>query len=456
MKRIIEPGIADAPTIGVTVEARADNDFGTGSVPTFDTGKAARYSVANVGAQGFYTLFLTGIPFYLESYGLGSSMIGLLSQERSFVAAFVQPVVGRISDRTRTPLGRRRPFFLIGIPLTALALMALAFHPPFWIMLGIMTFAAFFLTIAWDPYMALMADIFPPSQRGRVGGFSGLANGIGAIAFLLIAFTLWAQNEFLVFTIVTVMLLVTWGFTFLTVKEPPIPAHETERKKVARPNPVAYLKDLVQYPEAGKYVLAVALFWLGSGGAAPFITLFGMHALGATQSEAFLLPIMFTVSTAVFALPAGFLADRIGKKSVLTAGLLIYGLFALVGSQSQNLLQGVIVLALIGVGNAGLAPIMIPLLTDLVPRRRVGELIGVGSAVFAMAQPAGSVIAGGLVDLGKVMVGQSDAYRWSFIFAGAMIVLGAVALQRVRPELAAEKEEPLPTQLGDQLGRAPQ
>ncbi len=71
------------------------------------------------------------------------------------MGSLVQPIVGRISDRTRTPLGRRRPFFLIGIPLMAVALLILATHPPFWLMLGIMTIAAFFLSIAWDPYMGV-------------------------------------------------------------------------------------------------------------------------------------------------------------------------------------------------------------------------------------------------------------------------------------------------------------
>src|SRR5581483_10582307 len=103
------------------------------------------------------------------------------------VAAVAQPLVGRLSDRTRTPMGRRRPFMLVGVPVTAVSLGILATHPPFWLMLGILTIAAFFLWVALDPYNALIADLFPPSQRGRVGGILGLVQALGATTFLLFA-----------------------------------------------------------------------------------------------------------------------------------------------------------------------------------------------------------------------------------------------------------------------------
>ena len=130
----------------------------------FPTGLAARYAVGNLGSASVYALFNTALPLYLESYGLSPEWIGPLANERSFIGAFVQPLVGRISDRTRTPLGRRRPFFLVGVPLMALSLVLLAVHPPFWLMLTLMTIGSFFLAVASDPYVALLADLFRRSS----------------------------------------------------------------------------------------------------------------------------------------------------------------------------------------------------------------------------------------------------------------------------------------------------
>src|SRR5439155_11454113 len=223
----------------------------------------------------------SGMPFYLNTYHLPGPLIGLLANERSFVGAFIQPLVGRISDRTRTPLGRRRPFFLIGVPLVCLGLLWLATHPPLWEMIGVMAVLAFFLAVAWDPYMALMADIFPPLQRGRVGGLLGLGAGLGNIAFAFFALALWSQNEFLVFGLVVAALIVTWGYTFFTVKEPPLEARAEEAEhaiKTRKPNRFVSIRGLMKYPEAAKYTLAVNFFWIGTGGVMPFITLFGVKA----------------------------------------------------------------------------------------------------------------------------------------------------------------------------------
>ena len=394
---------------------------------------ALNYSVANLGASVVYALFNFVMPLYLETYRLRPELIGLLANERSFVGAFIQPIVGRMSDRTRTRLGRRRPYFLAGIPFMCGALLILSLHPPFWAMLGIMTVAAFFLSIAWDPYMALLADLFPSAQRGRVGGLIGVGSGLGTVLLLVIAITLWVGNEGWVFGLTVAFLLLTWGYTFWKVREPAVPAEAEAPHKAA--NPLAYLRSLRPYPEAAKYTVAITFFWLGTGGAIPFITLFGTHALGATEQQAFWLPLIATAVNALGAVPVGFLADRFGKKRVMLVALLLFGVFGLIGSQSQTLWQAMIALGFIGLANAGMVQIN-PLLTDLVPRARTAEFIGLVSAVFSFAQPLGSMLVGGVVHLATGLVGPNDAYRWAFIAAGVLVLVAAALLQTVHPERA--------------------
>lgn len=428
----------------------------------FDTGKAVRYSVATFGSQAVFTLFTTGMSFFLSSYTELRSqpeLIGLLSNERAAVAAVAQPIVGRLSDRARTPLGKRRPFMLVGIPVTSISLALLATHPPFWLMLGILTIAAFFLWVALDPYNALVTDLYPTEQRGRVGGILGLAQMLGAITFLLFAITLWGKNEIslfgttitlpvngemLVFGVTIAVLILTFGFTFFTVKEPPIQAEaRVERERIVGFNLAAritavfrYVKDLFQYHEAVKYTFALIFFWIGNGGATPFVVLFGEKALRLSQSQSFLLPLAFVIATAIVAVPAGLLADRFGKKSVLVAGLTIFGIAALIGSQSGDIVQATIGLFVIGIGNAGIGTMLIPLLSDLIPHRRAAELIGLSSAITSFAQPVGSFLAGEVVARATSIVGENDAYRWSFLFAGSMIVIAAMLMLRVRPAAA--------------------
>lgn len=441
MEAEVRGGSSEAQAVqGIpTVGGQAPAPPGQTARGKFDLALGVNYSVANLGASVVYGLFNFALPPYLATYNLHPSIIGLLANERSFVGAFVQPVVGRISDRTRSPLGRRRPFFLIGIPLMALSLMLLALHPPFWIMVGVMTVSAFFLAIAWDPYMAMMADLFPAEQRGRVGGLIGVGTALGNIIFALMAFFLIANGEFLVFGISTAIMVVCWAYTFFTVKEPAVPVEPDAGQKMGKITPRQYIKNLRQYPEAAKYTLAILFFWLGSGGAVPFITLFGANVLGASESEVFLLPLAATLSMAVFAVPWGIFADRTSKKTAMTLGLLMFSVVALVGSQSGTLLQGTIVLALIGVGNSAMSLIN-PMLVDLVPSKRTAEFVGLASAVFSFAQPLGSALAGAIVAGAEIFVGREEAYRWAFIFAGLMTILAAVLLRSVRPERFVDRD----------------
>ena len=203
--------------------------------------------------------------------------------------------------------------------------------------------------------------------------------------------------------------------------------------------PAVYARELLQHREAAKYTLAMMFFWMGNGGATPYVTLFGKHALGADDNQTFLLPLTYIIVTAICAVPAGLLADRIGKKPVITLALLIYGFGAIIGSQSPNLLTAAIALGVIGMGNTCVG-LLVPLLTDMVPRRRTAELVGLFSAATSFTQPLGAFLAGLVVDAVTRMAGLSAGYRWSFIFAGVAILIGAAILQTVHPARAVVTE----------------
>jgi MFS family permease len=424
----------------VSIAPPAPGTVGEEQEEKFDTVKAVNYNVANLGASVFYGLFNFAMPLYLMTYNLHPSIMGLLANERSFIGAFVQPIVGRISDRTRSPLGRRRPFFVIGIPLVCAGLFGLALHPPLWQMILIMSVLAFFLSVAWDPYMALMADLFASHHRGRVGGLIGVGTGLGNIILAIVAMTMWGNNEFGVFMLVIGIMILTWTYTFITVKEPPLPAKaELPTRQKTKFDPAAYIRGLRQHPEAAKYTFAVLFYWLGTGGVIPFITPFGVKALGATEAQSFILPLAATVASAITAVPLGILADRTSKKLVMSGSMIAFGLIALIGSQSQSLVQGTIVLALCGACIAGMSQIN-PMLSDLVPRSRMAEFIGLSSSVFSFAQPLGSVVAGGVVWIASRFLPENDAYRWAFIAAGALLILSATLLQTVHPERAKSEE----------------
>jgi maltose/moltooligosaccharide transporter len=384
--------------------------------------ESAIYGFGTLGASAVYNFLNSGAGLYLDRYpAVPTWAVGLLSQERSLAGAFVQPIVGAMSDRTRTRIGRRKPFFIAGVALTAASLLFLGGFPPLVPMLIVLSINAFFLNVAVDPYTALMADIVPPEQRGRVGTILAVFNMAGQIGATLLAIFLWDRSPQLVFVYVAVILVISFAVTTIGVKEPEAPPRPTE--------PVhfdlgGYVRGLLAYRELTKYILAAVAFWLGTGGVLPYLTRFGVRELGTSEGEAFQLFLPALVGTIVGAIPAGYAADRYGKKQVLAVGVLAFALIAFVASQVQNVPQALIAMGFVGLANGVWTALNIPLLVDLVPRERAAEMTGLGSGIWSLAQPIGAVVAG-------IMIGNFDSYRAAFVGAAAFVLLSFFLLLTV-------------------------
>jgi GPH family glycoside/pentoside/hexuronide:cation symporter len=125
---------------------------------------------------------------YLTDYiGLAAGLAGLLIASSKVYDALTDPVMGWISDNTRSRFGRRRPWLLVGGVLCALALVAL-FNVPTglaggarvaWVM-AVLLFYATAYTVLTVPYMAMPAEMTTDYQeRARLMswrvGFAGVA-----------------------------------------------------------------------------------------------------------------------------------------------------------------------------------------------------------------------------------------------------------------------------------------
>ena len=381
------------------------------------------FGLGNFGANVVYGFLNLAAGLYLIRYPeVPAWAVGLLSQERSLAGAFVQPIVGAMSDRTRTRIGRRRPYFIVGVGLTAASLLYLSGFPPVVPMVVILSVNAFFLNVAVDPYLALLADLVPVDQRGRVGAVLAVFNMLGQVAATLAGVLLWDRSPELVFVIVTVALVISFGITTVFVQEPAAPPRPTNPLRI---DVGGYVRDLLSRRDLLLYVMAAALFWLGTGGVLPYLTRFGVKVLGLSEGESFSLFLPALAGTIIGAIPAGYIADRRGKKPVLAVGLLAYSVIVLVASQVETLPQALLAMGTVGLANGAWTALAVPLLVDLVPPERAAEMTGLGSAVWSFAQPVGAVIAGLLIE-------SLGSYRVSFVGAAVFVFLSFALLLFVK------------------------
>ena len=403
------------------------------------------YSTGNLGANLVYAFANFAFPLFLSAYSIPHMLVGFLAQERSFVGGFVQPVVGAVSDRLPpNPLGRRRPFFLVGVPLTAASLIFLSTYPPLWAVVATMTVFSFFLAVASDPYLALMPDISPPRQRGRIGGVMAVFSMLGQVVVLFLSFLLWERHQAALFWLVAGGMILSFAITFFSIQEPPIQPRQRERRRTHfKLAATSYIRDLLARQQVVRYLLCNLFFWLGNGGIAPFVTRFAVDVLGVDQDEAFLLVLPAILGSALFAVPAGLLTERYGKKAVLNVGMLGFGAMAIVGGLGVSTVpQAVVMMAMVGVANAITTALIFPLLADLIPGDRAGELTGVGAMVWSVSQTLGALGAGAMAD-------ATGTLRGAFALGGAFMLVAFAILLTVRTDLPSAATLPAPAGTGE-------
>jgi Na+/melibiose symporter-like transporter len=362
------------------------------------------------------------LPLYLASYGLPNAVIGLLAQDRPPLAGLSQILVGALSDRTRSRIGRRKPYLLGGVPVAAAALLVLSLRPPVWVAVAVLVVMTTSLAVAYGPYLALLADLVASELRARVVGLQAAANMLGQMTMLWVAAQFWSDHEQLVFVIGAVGLVLAFSVTFFGVREPLI--HDSPAP--IRIAPMEYVRGILAQREVAKYLLATLFYWLGAGGVVPFLTRFGVNELHTDETTAFQLLMVPVIATVIFTWPAGWLGDRCGKKPVLFAGLVLMGGAVLIGSQAQTVAQAVAILVVTGAANALCTVLLFPLLTDLLPKDRAGEFTGLGAGVWELAQPLGAVFGGLAAD-------ATGTLRATLAVAALLTFVAAALLLPVRP-----------------------
>lgn len=116
-----------------------------------------------------------------------AASLGLVTTVSAILVMFLQPVIGVLSDRTRSKLGRRAPWILYAGLFGAVLLAAVRFAPSIAILVVLWSLTELTLNVAGNPLQATVADRVPRERRGRVTSWTslgaiigGLLGGIGA------------------------------------------------------------------------------------------------------------------------------------------------------------------------------------------------------------------------------------------------------------------------------------
>jgi maltose/moltooligosaccharide transporter len=143
-----------------------------------------------LGIQFGFALQNANVSRIFQTLGAKMDDIPILWIAAPLTGLLVQPIVGYLSDRTWTGLGRRRPYFLAGALLTTLALFFLPNSPTLWIAAGLLWIMDASINISMEPFRAFVGDQLPVKQRATGFAMQSFFIGVGAVVASLLPFLL--------------------------------------------------------------------------------------------------------------------------------------------------------------------------------------------------------------------------------------------------------------------------
>ena len=355
--------------------------------------------------------------FVVGTLGASAALLGLLEGIAEATAQISKLFSGVLSDRWRN----RKHLALLGYGMAAVV------KPLFPLATSVTAvFVARFADrigkgIRGAPRDAMVADIAPKEMRGAAFGLRQSLDTVGAFAGPLIAIGLMAvllMDLRMVMWVACVPALIAVLILAFGVKEPP----QNQQAAARKPG-----FDFRTASSLG------AGFWQ--------VTAIGAAMMMARFSEAFLIlkasasglsnawvPQIMVVMSVVYSLssyPAGVLSDRIGRRGLLVAGLIVLVMADAVlafGTSIPMALFGVALWGLhMGLTQGGLTSMV----ADTAPAELRGTAYGAFNLVSGVALLIGSVLAGLLW----------DAYgpQATFLCGGAFAVLTLIGLAWVKP-----------------------
>ena len=133
------------------------------------------------------TVILPVLLLEVAPEGLKNTYLGILGVSGLIVAGCVQPVVGRYSDRTRSPLGRRVPYLIWGCAMVCLGLAGIGLAPSYVLLLVVWLFFQANLNIGYGPYQALIRDLVPLDRIGVASSIKILSDAAGGLLLIVAA-----------------------------------------------------------------------------------------------------------------------------------------------------------------------------------------------------------------------------------------------------------------------------
>ena len=364
-------------------------------------------------------------------------LVGIIMACDNLAALILLPIFGNLSDRTKTPIGKRMPYILTG---TLVAAIAFPFIPLFFHknniagMVIMMAIVLMFMMMYRNPAVALMPDITPKPLRAKANGIINIMGYFGG-AFAVVLGIFMKLSDYInvgdearklwiiemPFVIASILMVISAFVLFFTIKENKLAKElkdelEEGERLAAVETPIDDDKPM---SAANKRMLlailgAEFLWFMADNAIGTYIGNYVIYYLQSLSSKTSILTIVGGLASVIGFATAGSIADKIGRKWTISSGLAItvisyiIMIFAkptgnVVGANGEFSFPVLLfaVWAIKGFGMALVHNCSFPMVVELCSSKKIGKFTGYYYAASMSAQTVTPILLG--LILGKTL-----------------------------------------------------
>ena len=327
------------------------------------------------------------MPIYLKSIGFSVVLIGILEGVAEAIAGLSKGYFGKLSDNT----GRRAPFIQVGYTLSAISkpMMALFIYP-LWIFFA-RTIDRFGKGIRTGARDAKLSDEATAETKGKIFGFHRSMDTLGAVIGPLLALLyLWYYPEdyktLFIVAFVPGLIAVLASFYIKDTKKDIL----IKKDKVKLFSFVNYWQESPMIYR--KVVIGLLVFTLFNS--SDVFLLLKAKQSGLNDQMVIGAYIFYNLIYAIFAFPVGIIADRIGLKTIMVVGLLLFSIVYFGMAMTESKLIYFLLFFIYGLYAAATEGVSKALISNITDKKDTATAIGTFSGFQSICTMLASTMTG--------------------------------------------------------------
>jgi MFS family permease len=358
--------------------------------------------------------------------------LALVAAAGALLAMVANPFFGRMSDRTASPLGMRRPWMISGLAGGSLGIAIVALAPSIPVVLLGWCIAQLCFNALLAAMVAVIPDQIPSVQRGQVSGVLGVCLPIGSVcgAFVVKLFTGSLLAMFLAPCAIGGFFILLFAVTL------------NDRRLARTDKPKWSLREFADtfyvnprknrdfsWAFASRFMFVLAYAFLTTYQAHYLLDKIGT-AKAEVPQQIFLGTLTQAAVIVLASLLGGKLSDRTGRRKIFVlAASVVYGLALFAIAIASNFSGFLVGMAISGLGFGLYAAVDLALVVDALPdKRNAAKDLGVFNVAGALPFSIAPAIAPAILAIGR----GGGSYGVLYMVAGLCAIIGAAAILPVR------------------------